>query len=196
MDPQAVAEEIKPETPVEAALAVAAEKIVDAIARSEMKTAHSIASVLRAYEFMRKHRSHDTATETQVVLAIASECRGLVTWMNEQEIVGMTIFWPTSNPNVHRRRQAPEFDRDGQYVYFDWTWGCGEWKSIRRAIEYAAGIYEGARFVCSHDYRDRKKGNRKRGNGRLFVRKIHRHALDDARQMRRTNGHAGGRSLG
>ena len=167
--------DIKPETPVEEALAAAAEKIIAAVAApGEMKVRHTIATVLKAYEFMRNHGSHSSPAETQVVLSIASECKGLVLWMNGMEVVGMASFWPTSNPNVPRNRTVPELDADGQYLYFDWGFTVGDWKQWRRVVQYAAETYQDARFVCCHDCRRRVKGNRVRGSGRLLVRKIQR----------------------
>ena len=167
--------EVKPETPTEAALADAAERIVAAVARPEMKVKHTIASVLRAYHFMLTRTvKWYTPEEAALIVALSSESRGLVLWMNGPAIVAMGTFWPTSNPNVARHRNCPELDMDGQYLYIDWCSGTGDWSEFRRMISYGANVYPKTTHVCCHDGRKRRRGNRVRGSGRLIVRKIHR----------------------
>ncbi len=166
--------EVVPENDTEQALAVAAEQIVAAVGRHEMRTSHNMVWALRAYQFMRERTKKYTPLEAAITIAVASECRGLVLWAHEFEIVAMGCFWPTSNPNVSRDRQIPELDLAGQYLYFDFCFGIGDWRMWRKMIEYGAGMYPSARFVCCHDNRSSRRGNRARGSGRVIVRKIHR----------------------
>lgn len=184
-----VIEEVRPETPTEEALAVAAEKIVAAVASQEMRVSHSIASVLRAYHFMlERTKKWYSPEEAACVVALASESHGLVTWMDGTRVVGMGTMWPTANPNVSRSRQLPQLERDGQYLYIDWCFGVGDWTQWRRMISHGALVYAKAGFVCCHDGRATRRGNKARGSGRLIVRKIHRPAVGFDRLLRATNG--------
>lgn len=166
-----------PET--EEALAQAVERIVEVVAdRPQMRTRHTMVTVLRAYHFMLEHTQNwYTPESAAITVAQAAECGGLALWMNDLSIVAMGTCWPTDNPNVARHRDVPLLDRDGQYLYFDYCYGIGDFRYWRRLIEFGAGLYPQTRYVCCHDARARRRGNRARGSGRILVRKIHRDAL-------------------
>lgn len=182
------AAEIVPETPTEEALADAAEKIVKAIESPGIRTRHNILSVMRAYEFMRANARGYTPEECQLTLAIATECRGLMTIQDGNEIIGMGTFWPIENPHVSWSKIHSGFKLDGDFIYIGWCFGVGDWKMWRRLIQHAASIYENSKFVCCTDGRRRIKGNRVRGSGRVLVREIHRKNDGLGRMMGIANG--------
>lgn len=165
--------EVTPVNGTELALAEAAERIVDQIARYEPPLP---ASVFNIYELLGLYNfgfdrvpKHDQERWTQT-FALAVSTGGLYAIRSGQRPLYIAVFWRTKNPHVSLAREYPRPDPTGNYCYLGWHWNEGKVPGALRMLRnHMVEACPGIEFVAGHDNRIKLK---KRRRGRLWVMEV------------------------
>lgn len=101
--------------------------------------------------------------------ALAASTEGV--WSAERggNIAGLAAFWRTKNPHVNLRREIPEPDLEGNYVYVCWMWSFDEVALAEQLRAHIIRTIPEAEFIAWHDHRTSVKRKRR---GRLWVLKV------------------------
>lgn len=183
--PEAV--EVEPETETEKALAVAAERIVAAVASSPMQTKSkfNLYELLLLYDFGLTHVSKMDRPRWRTCFSLAASTEGVWTILVGGRISYLGIFWRTKNPHVNLAREIPTPDTKGNYIYIGWQWNDGGPPGLRPFMDHMTQSCDGAEFIAGHDNRLKLKKKRR---GRLWVLKIPTGRFALAHALRERNG--------
>jgi hypothetical protein len=147
---------IEPKTPTEAALAEAAEKIIEAVAPKVLSVSGeklNIYQLIRLYEFGKDRLKSREWDRWREVFALAVSVGGVwVTYVGDS-IGYLGIFWRTKNINVDLSRGVPVPDAAGAFAYIGGHWNESGLPLLKKFRDHVIAACPGIDFIAGHDHR-------------------------------------------
>lgn len=145
--------------------------------------------LLRLYDagksFLPK-RYHERWRDT---FSIGVSCGGIYAAHLEGETAMLAVFWPTENPVVEPDRGVPVPNPDGLYAYVCWMWNAIGPAGVIALKSHIKKTLPEAKYIAHHDQRRRVKSGfrseaeKRRGDGRLIVKRLTVGRLDLADRL-------------